>query len=80
MPDGTRADCVTDDYAVEIDFAPKWAEALGQALHYADQTGKRPGILLIIEREKDWRYYWRLKRTADKQGVRLWYITPKALQ
>ena len=80
MPDGTRADCVTKNYAIEIDFAPKWAEALGQALHYADQTGKQPAILLIIERDKDWRYYNRLKRTARKQGVKVWYITPKSIK
>lgn len=79
LADGTRVDCLTKNYAVEVDFAHKWPEALGQALHYADMTGKRPAVLLIIERDKDWRYYNRLKRTARKQGVKLWYITPKGL-
>lgn len=80
LADGTRADCITKNYAVEVEFASKWAEAVGQSLHYADLAGKQPAILLIIERGKDWRYYNRLKRTARKEGIRLWYITPRGLQ
>lgn len=79
MPNGTRADCITDKYAIEIEFASKWAEAIGQAINYSEQTGKKPGILLIIEKPKDWRYYNRLKRIALKQNIRLWHITPKRL-
>jgi hypothetical protein len=48
LRDGTRADCVTDTHAIEFDFAPKWAEAVGQALHYAALTGKQPGVVLIM--------------------------------
>ncbi|HXF44874.1 MAG TPA: hypothetical protein VNK91_02030 [Burkholderiaceae bacterium] len=48
LEDRTRADCITATHAVEVDFAPKWAEAIGQALHYARLTGKRAGILLIV--------------------------------
>jgi hypothetical protein len=77
LTDGTRVDCVTKNYAIEIDFASKWAECLGQALHYADLTDKQPACLLIIEKDKDWRYYHRLKRTANKHGVTVWYITPR---
>ncbi len=29
LDDGTRCDCVTDEYAIEFDFADKWAEAIG---------------------------------------------------
>jgi hypothetical protein len=48
LPDGTFADCVTATHAIEVDFAPKWAEAIGQSLHYARVTQKRPGVLLIV--------------------------------
>jgi hypothetical protein len=48
LTDNTRADCVTNTHAIEFDFAPKWAEAIGQALHYAALTGKQPGIVLIM--------------------------------
>ena len=48
LPDKTRVDCLTATHAIEFDFAPKWAEAIGQALHYAALTGKQPGIVLIM--------------------------------
>jgi hypothetical protein len=48
----TRADCVTDSYAIEIEFADKWKEAIGQSLWYAMQTGKDAGIVLIVEGTK----------------------------
>ena len=45
--DRTRVDCITYYHAIEFDFQEKWAEAIGQALHYAIMTGKRGGIVLI---------------------------------
>lgn len=48
--DNTRVDCLTDDYAVEFDFAPKWAEALGQSMHYAYMTGRKGAIALLIRK------------------------------
>ena len=63
--DGSRCDCLTDKYAVEVDFAPKWAEAIGQVLHYAALTGKKPKILLIQHNKKDQVYYDRLMKTID---------------
>ena len=56
LDDGTRVDCLTDEYAIEFDFAPKWAEAVGQSLYYALKTGKKPGIVLILEKEKERRF------------------------
>ena len=41
LPDRTRCDCLTKTHAIEFDFGPKWAEAIGQALYYGMQTGKR---------------------------------------
>lgn len=41
-----RADCVSDIHAIEIDWADKWHEGLGQVLSYATATGKRPGLVL----------------------------------
>ena len=34
-PDGTRTDCISQTRAIEVDFSEKWAESIGQALHYA---------------------------------------------
>ncbi len=53
ISDRTRCDCLTDQYAIEHDFAAKWYEAIGQSLHYARLTGKRAGIALMLEKAKD---------------------------
>jgi len=74
LSDKTRLDCLLTEYAVEVDFAHKWAEAIGQAMHYARLTGKPPGILLIIETPDDERYLIRLRETA--YWIKVWVIRP----
>ena len=51
LSDNTRADCITQTHVWEVDRGHKWAEALGQSLHYARLTGKQPGIALIAPSE-----------------------------
>ena len=41
---GTFVDCMTDDYAVEVEFDFNWKESIGQSLHYAEATGKKPAM------------------------------------
>ncbi len=65
LPDKTRCDCVTDSHAIEFDFGNKWAEAIGQALYYSIQTGKKAGIVLIMESEKDNKYWIRLNTIIE---------------
>ena len=48
LKDFTRADCMTSDNIIEFDFGHKWAESIGQSLHYSQQMGKRAGIVLIV--------------------------------
>ena len=63
MKSGARADCITADYAVEVDWTQKWAEAIGQSLHYASETGLPAAILLLVhERSKPAELY-RLEST-----------------
>ena len=69
LPDLTRCDCLTDKNAIEFDFAAKWYEAVGQALYYSLQTGKRAGIVLIIESEDDMKYWYRLNSTVQHFGL-----------
>ena len=57
LPDNTRVDCLTKEYAIEYDFANKWPEAIGQSLHYARMTKKKAGIALIIESKRDMHFY-----------------------
>ena len=73
LVDGTRVDCLTKDYAVEFDFAPKWAEAIGQSLYYSGMTGKKAAINLIIEKKSDFKYYDRIKPLCESFGITLWY-------
>ena len=65
LPDGTRCDCLTSTSAVEFDFAKKWAEAIGQALYYGLQTGKKPGVVLILEEPGDYKFWLRLNSTVE---------------
>lgn len=80
LPDKTRVDCVTKNYAVEFDFAPKWAEAIGQSLYYGIMTGKKPAVVLIIEKPSDWKYYHRIKKVADFLNFTLWYMKSPVYQ
>jgi len=50
LKNGTRADCLTDRLAIEVEWAHKWAEAIGQSLNYAAVTGKQPAAVLICKR------------------------------
>ena len=74
LDDSTRIDCLTEEYAIEFDFAPKWAEAIGQSLYYAAKTKKKPAIVLIVERKQHIRYVRNVADLCRKLGIRLWFI------
>ncbi len=61
LNDGTKCDCMTDEYVVEVEYANRWKDAVGKALHYSLQTGKRSTIVLIIESPRGELYYKQLK-------------------
>ena len=73
LKDKTRVDCLTDDYAIEVDFAKKWAEGIGQALFYSLMTGKEPAVGLIVG-EKDARYLKRLRKVANKFDIEVFVL------
>ncbi len=67
--DGTYVDCLTDTYAVEAEFDYNWKEGIGQALHYAESTGKEAAIL-FIKREKSRKdYYNEMMRVINKYDL-----------
>jgi hypothetical protein len=66
LKEGTRCDCLTGTHVIEVDFADKWYEAVGQSTHYSHQTGKRAGIVLILESPDDKRHWQRLLNLVDK--------------
>ena len=63
--DHTRVDCLTKTHAVEFDFANKWAESIGQALHYGLMTGKKPKVVLILDNPKTQMVYY--KRVVESK-------------
>lgn len=69
LSDGSRCDCLTDTQAVEVDFAPKWAESVGQALLYGRLTGRQPTIVLIMRRASDLRCLDRLRSIIAAYGL-----------
>lgn len=78
LPSGQRVDCLTDTHAVEMDFAHKWTEAIGQSLQYALQTGRKPAVVLILESPGDTRHLALARRVIAhyKLPVTLWPLGP----
>jgi len=68
--DKTRVDCLTDDYAIEVDWANKWAEGIGQSLYYASITGKKPSVALIVG-DQDGRYVKRINVVAEELNIKI---------
>ena len=66
LEDRTRVDCLTDEYAIEFDYAKKWAESIGQSLYYSKKTGKKPAVAIITNGENDLKYIQRIKETDEK--------------
>lgn len=66
---GGRVDILTDELAIEVDWAPKWKESIGQALWYGLQTGKQAGIILILKEADDYRYFVQLNSALDHGGL-----------
>lgn len=53
LPNKRRIDCLERSYAIEVDFAYKIFEGIGQAEYYAYMTNRKPRLLLIIEKDND---------------------------
>ena len=70
LPDKTRVDCLTREYAIEVDWAKKWAEGIGQALYYANITHKKPAVALIVGKD-DQRYLKRLERVSRELDIKV---------
>ncbi len=75
-PSKTRCDILTPNYAIEVDYAKKWHEAIGQALDYSAQFKRIGGIVLIIKDDKEFTYLQRLEETilAHKLPIKIWII------
>lgn len=75
LSDGTRVDCMLEDYALEVDWARNWAEAIGQSLYYAIKTNKKAAVLLIVGPDEE-RFLDRLNEVAEKYEITV-FVVPK---
>lgn len=76
LKDKSRIDCLTKEYAIEIDYAKKWAESIGQSLYYSYMTQKKAGIGIIVDinSKKDNRYLKRLYTVTNKLNIKVFII------
>ncbi len=67
LQDKSRVDCLTETHAFEVDWADgmKVYEAIGQSLYYASQTGKKPGILLLIRKDNSKKHIRKVKEAIS---------------
>ena len=71
LPDRSRVDCLTDTHAFEADWADglKVYESIGQSLYYAAETGKKPGILLLVRKKNSAKYIRKVKRVIESWNL-----------
>tara|TARA_R110002020_G_scaffold376130_3_gene587280 strand:+ start:8141 stop:8539 length:399 start_codon:yes stop_codon:yes gene_type:complete len=70
--DLTRVDLLTEEYAIEADWSYKWAEGIGQSLYYAEVTGKKPAVMILVKDiKKETRYIYRLQTVAAKHDIKV---------
>jgi hypothetical protein len=72
-----RADVLTENYAVEVDFLSKWKEGLGQALHYGDATGLVPVLALITLSRVDEGLLKQIEGLCTSKGVKVILLVPE---
>lgn len=65
----SKVDILLPNEAIEVDFAKKRDEAIGQACRYSIATERRPAILLIVKNQRDQEYAREATRTARKTFV-----------
>lgn len=71
--DKTRVDLVNFRYAIEADWAYKWAEGIGQALYYAEVTKKKPAVMLLVKDMKyEAKYIYRCQTVCSKYDIKLY--------
>jgi len=71
-----RIDLLTFDYAIEVDAIDKFHEGIGQALHYARETGRKPALAIYINdpTEHDLAKLKYVKSLCKLLRIKVWYI------
>ena len=73
LDDKSRVDCLTSEYAIEVDFEKKPYECAAQALYYSIKTGKRPACALITSKKTS-RQITRLETLAAAYNIKIIFI------
>lgn len=70
-----RVDILTNDYAIEVDYVRNYRDGIRQALQYAGETNKKPGIALIIDGPGDsFEILVQAKTLSNKEHLKLWLV------
>lgn len=79
LADGRRVDVLTERWAIEVEWAHKWPEAIGQATSYALATGRSPCVYLLYTGPEDDRDYALCREVCLEYGIRLvrYTVEPK---
>lgn len=73
--DRSRVDILTDLLAIEVDWAKKWPEAIGQAEWYSLNFGRPPGICLLVSDYVDEaKYVYRAQACCARRNMPLWLV------
>ena len=66
-----RIDILTKTDAIEVDYFHKWHESIGQSLHYAIETKRRPTIALISFKTNDNENVEYVKNICSNYNIRV---------
>jgi len=72
----TTVDCLTDTHAVEVETGKKWNQAMRKSRNHSVNTGRTPGIVLILENSSDEKDLYRLREIVEKRrlGIKIWTV------
>ena len=78
LEDSRRVDCLTPNHAIEVEFARKWSEAVGQSLDYSMLTQRKAGIVLILQKQSEEVYWERLQQVIAHYNlpITVWKLGP----
>ena len=71
---GGRCDILTDKYAIEVDKASKWHEAIGQALHYGAVLNRKSAIAIYNDTDLSDEKMEALKRTTSRRRIEVFIL------
>lgn len=71
---GGRCDILTDKYAIEIDRASKWYEAVGQVAHYSVALNRKPCVAIFDFHKLSTEKLQALKAVCAKFGIKIMFI------